>query len=134
MFLVFYCDRCISLMGWVFFFITLHSLFFHVKCVIILHIVIRTCLSNTGSYVAHLKITKCVFGNNFLTLFLCRMYISIPWMPHGDHLVNILANNPDNMSWMPPGTFILELFYYRKEINMSFWKVTDKILTETVNF
>ena len=34
---------------------------------------IWTCSSNTGSYAANLKITRCVFLDNFLTYFLINI-------------------------------------------------------------
>ena len=41
-------------------------------------------------------------------------------MPLVDLLVIILANNPGNNKTM--------LLFYRKEFNMTYWKVTDKTL------
>ena len=31
------------------------------------------------------------------------------------------------------GAFILKLLHYRKEVNLTYWRVTNKILTGTVN-
>ena len=64
-------------------------------------------------------------------------------MPHGDHLVNILAKDPENKKKstlifnLTP--MLLMIFYVKTCIEflqellyMTYWKVTDKILTGTV--
>ena len=58
-------------------------------------IAIRTCSSNTGNFVANLKITGITFFN-IRIFFDKHMPSGVSPYPNGGHLVKILANNPEN--------------------------------------